>query len=175
MIEWGWELPNPITEMFEVSALTRALNFMLFFVAALSYVISVVPLNLAIQRRFMPTLLVDVWSAGTCARFAVLSLPTALFALLVAVFVPNLEDLIGLVSTFAIPPGNLVFPAIALYAWHWRSGGGGGGKLKRPSRLALLACLVIGVAGSAITLSGTIWSMVAGSAVRELFTCRSKA
>merc|ERR1712139_293218 len=80
-----------------------------------SYMLDSVPLGRWIQKTFFPDFK-DTWSCGDVMKYVMYTLPAWLFGVLMAVFFPNLEFLIEVVTFMTTPWVTMVFPAVLYWS-----------------------------------------------------------
>jgi hypothetical protein len=126
---WGFEQTNPlmITAAWGAAshayapALKDVLNVLLLVCNLTAYCLDTVPVALATVRvyhpRFFEKHAANPWTARAILEFLLLTLPPWLFALSVAVVVPNLFDLLAFVTAFTTPAISMGFPAACFYCY----------------------------------------------------------
>eukprot|EP00656_Telonema_subtile_P027840 TRINITY_DN3002_c0_g1_i2.p1 TRINITY_DN3002_c0_g1~~TRINITY_DN3002_c0_g1_i2.p1 ORF type:complete len:358 (-),score=49.79 TRINITY_DN3002_c0_g1_i2:91-1164(-) len=111
---WGWDLPNPVTQAFPENTLGKAGNLCLMLPMMVSYTNGALPMNRVFVTWVKPDLF-DSWAPGSCLQFALLTLPSSLFAVSLAILMPDMLELVSLISALSGPQGSLLFPALGTY------------------------------------------------------------
>lgn len=127
---WGWQVTVPITIGPTPTAAGMApawpsavVNLFVGVSTLVDYLMSQIAIN-----RFVSVVIhreafdFGSWSATSMRRWLLASLPCACTTILLAVFVPTLSELLGLITSLSIPLGVATFPAVALLAWAKRDG-----------------------------------------------------
>jgi len=114
---WGTAVVDPvyISDPWPAdSAAARVLNAFLCVANLISYCLDSVPFCRYVQRRLDPHFS-DGWRLKDCARYAMLTSPSILFAIVAAVFVGQpggLFTMLAWVTAVTVPALNLIFPAV---------------------------------------------------------------
>jgi len=168
---WGYDVTDPIMltkipAWEQGNALSVMLSAFLLVGNYVSYMLDSVPLARHCQKVWAPSFQ-DTWSIGDMARYATYTLPTFLFGLVLAVFVPNLFVLLAITTALTVPWVTQIYPAV-LYLRLFR--GSGEARLLRPNgqpplaprqatapqRLAAYAVLLVGCASFLVCLAAAV-------------------
>jgi hypothetical protein len=128
-----------------------------------------VPLGRFCQKAWAPDF-GDTWSAADVLRYLGYTLPSFLFALLLAVFVPSINTLLDITTALLMPMVTQIYPAVLYWRLFCRRGGegqeGGSGTqgAARAERCGVLAVLAVGC----VTLALCWVKMVGHLALDEL-------
>uniref|UniRef100_A0A7S2QCH7 Amino acid transporter transmembrane domain-containing protein n=1 Tax=Zooxanthella nutricula TaxID=1333877 RepID=A0A7S2QCH7_9DINO len=166
--KWGYDIGDPVTltkvgAWSEGSALSKALSACLLVGNVVSYMLDSVPLGRFCQRSWAPGF-ADTWSPASVARYALYTLPTWLFALLLSLAVPNLFVLLAFTTAFTVPWVTQIYPAVLYLALHSRAnrsllhseGGERFAKLQPAERLGVLMILAVGCVSFVVCLAAAI-------------------
>lgn len=119
---WGYDVGEVIgitaVDAWKPGAITNT-TFNAFQLAGnfVSYMLDSVPLGRFCQKSWAPTFL-DTWSSRDILWYAAYTLPTFLFGLSLAVFVPSVNTLLDFTTAFTTPMVTQIYPAVLYWKMH---------------------------------------------------------
>ena len=108
---WGANVPNPVTSAMGTGILSGVTNGMLLYSTLLDFVVAATPVNGVAQRRLFPELSDVKMTTRSIPRWLLITLPSLACALGLAIFVPQLDSLVGLLTFLCVPLAMLFGPA----------------------------------------------------------------
>jgi len=97
-LAWGGDVAIPMTNVMQADFWGMTANFILVYCTMLDYVIGAVTVNRAVQRVWDPTY--DyAWNVKGTLQWVYMSLPSTCLATAMALFIPRLESLTGLLNS----------------------------------------------------------------------------
>lgn len=100
-LRWGAGMPNPITDM--ISGVPDAItNCILFYCTVLDFAICAAIVNREVQELWMPSF-DRLCTLGNLPTWLIITLPSLIFALTLALLTPKLDSLTGLLESLCIP------------------------------------------------------------------------
>jgi len=122
---WGADVPNPITGALGRGAVSGAANAMLLYSTLLDFIVSATTVNEAARNLLGWATRKPAGSGGhaqqaetlersltlaTLPKWLAITMPALLFALGLALFVPKLDSLVGLLTSLCVPAAMLFGP-----------------------------------------------------------------
>lgn len=115
---WGPGVPNPVTHALGTGTVSAVTNGMLLYSTLLDFVVAATPVNGVVQRCLFPAFDGRL-TTGNFPRWLLITLPSLLCALVLAIFVPRLDSLIGLLTFFCVPAMMFFAPSSMMLRHLW--------------------------------------------------------
>lgn len=162
---WGANVPNPVTSAMGNGPLAGVTNGMLLYSTLLDFVVAATTVNGVAQRMMFPGF-DGVLNVRNLPRWLVITFPSLIIALSLALFVPELDSLVGLLTFLCVPVVMLFAPAGMLLRLRHTPAGAEPESL--PARIASIAAsskyllalgVIVGVPFVPAILAETIYSV----------------
>merc|ERR1719336_1740276 len=112
VLHWGRDIDDPITDMLEHDEKGRVANLLLFFASGLDFLLAAITVNMFV-RKFLPSDIDDFICVGS-VRWALITLPGLAITVALALLVPNMETLLGLLTAVVVPLSQLILPSFLM-------------------------------------------------------------
>lgn len=179
---WGGRVTDPVTSAMGTGAAAGVCNFILLYSTFLDFAICGAVLNRELQSLYLPAF-DRQWSLRNLPTWMLITLPSLLFALVFALFVPKLDSLTGMLTAFCVPSAMLFGPA-GLLLWRQHRARARDAALEadtvlalahahtRSGQLMLGAGVVLGVAISIAIFSHTLHSIGWETSYNGIYWCQ---
>jgi hypothetical protein len=152
VIAWGGDVVLPVTEQIRGTSFTPVLiNMILMYSTLLDFVIAATTVNRFVVARIDPGFSY-AWTWSNSGKWALYTLPVTALAFSMALFVPKLESLTGLLNSVAGTTLQITGPALCLYFCTDKS-------LPKQSNALLLAAAAFGATLTVIIFVETVYSV----------------
>ena len=120
---WGWDLSDPLTlssqwiNMVDGSVGSQAMNSLLLFANLTAYMLDSIPVTIMFQKVMFPEFEKKSGSFRSLIEFFLASLPSWIFAVALALTLPNLFDMLAFATALTTPWATMVFPAVCFLSF----------------------------------------------------------
>ena len=120
---WGWDLSDPLTlssqwiNMVDGSVGSQAMNSLLLFANLTAYMLDSIPVTIMFQKVLFPEFEKSSGSFRSLIEFFLASLPSWIFAVALALTLPNLFDMLAFATALTTPWATMVFPAVCFLSF----------------------------------------------------------
>jgi hypothetical protein len=152
VLAWGGDVVLPVTEQIRGTGfLPILINLILMYSTLLDFVIAATTVNRFLVARIDPGFSY-AWTWTNSVKWALYTLPVTALAFGMALFVPKLDSLTGLLNSIAGTTLQITGPALCLLFCRDKS-------LTKPSSTLLLVATAFGVALTVIIFVETVYSV----------------
>ena len=101
IVQWGGDLPEPVTNVFDNSFAGVVVKLVLIAGTLLDFVLASTTVNRFVMRWLVPNYNYQLWNVKNAKIWALYSIPSSLLAVCMALFIPKLQSLTGLLNSIA--------------------------------------------------------------------------
>merc|ERR1711879_763176 len=147
-LHWGRDLTDPITDMLPHDGFGRSANVMLFLASGLDFMLAAITVNLFVERLLAGAERKKTGSFG----WALATLPGLAVTVILALLVPNLDTMIGILTATVVPMAQLILPSFLLIT-------AANKYLNRIEKTALCIASFLGVVYLLFELAATVYDI----------------